>query len=75
MQYRTTSYAAHTFDTIYFEKNLQGDIIAVYNASGTKIGSYTYDAWSNMTVTTTSSNMKEQYQLAYEYICELVVDE
>ena len=56
MQYRTTSYAAHTFDTFYFEKNLQGDIIAVYNASGTKIGSYTYDAWGNMTVTTTSGN-------------------
>ena len=56
MQYRTTDYAAHTFDTFYFEKNLQGDIIAVYNADGEKIGSYTYDAWGNMTVTTTSGN-------------------
>ena len=26
MQYRTTSYAANTFDTFYFEKNLQGEI-------------------------------------------------
>ena len=50
MQYRTTSYAANTFDTFYFEKNLQGDIIAVYNASGVKVLSYTYDAWGNHTV-------------------------
>ena len=51
MQYRTTSYAAYTFDTFYFEKNLQGDIIAVYNASGVKVLSYTYDAWGNHTTT------------------------
>ena len=56
MQYRTTSYAAHTFDTFYFEKNLQGDIIAVYNASGTKIGSYIYDAWGNCTASVVSGN-------------------
>ena len=51
LQYRTKSYAANVFDTFYFEKNLQGDIIAVYNADGDKIGSYTYDAWGNCTVT------------------------
>lgn len=56
MQYRTISYAAHTFDTFYFEKNLQGDIIAVYNADGVKIGSYTYDAWGNCTVSVVSGN-------------------
>ena len=56
MQYRTTSYAAHVFDTFYFEKNLQGDIIAVYNADGDKIGSYTYDAWGNCTVSVVSGN-------------------
>ena len=56
LQYRTKSYAANVFDTFYFEKNLQGDIIAVYNASGEKIGSYTYDAWGNFTVTVESTN-------------------
>ena len=54
LQYRTKSYAANVFDTFYFEKNLQGDIIAVYNASGTKIGTYTYDAWGTCTVTVVS---------------------
>ena len=33
-----------------FEKNLQGDIVAVYSSSGTKLVSYTYDAWSKSTI-------------------------
>ena len=51
MQYRTSSYAQNVFDTFYFEKNLQGDIIAVYNASGTVMVYYEYDAWGNFTYT------------------------
>ena len=51
MQYRTSSMAEDVFETYYFEKNLQGDIIAVYNASGTKLVSYTYDAWGNCITT------------------------
>ena len=51
MQYRLTSYASNTFDTFYFEKNLQGDVVAVYNENGVKVLSYTYDAWGNHTVT------------------------
>ena len=51
MQYRTKSMAEGTFYTYLFEKNLQGDIIAVYNTSGTKLVSYVYDAWGNVTVT------------------------
>ena len=31
-----------------YEKNLQGDIVAIYNASGTKLVSYVYDAWGNV---------------------------
>ena len=45
MQYRTTSYAEGVFDTYWFEKNLQGDIVAVYNDAGTLLVTYTYDAW------------------------------
>ena len=40
MMYRTTSYAEDEFDVFWFEKNLQGDIVAVYNESGTKVASY-----------------------------------
>ncbi len=50
-RYRTPSYASEVFDGYLFEKNLQGDIVAVYNQSGTKVESYTYDAWGNCTTT------------------------
>ncbi len=39
LQYRNKTYGTYTFDTYYFEKNLQGDIIAIYTENGTKIGS------------------------------------
>ena len=54
MRYRTSSYSEGVFDEYLFEKNLQGDIVAIYNVSGTKLVSYTYDAWGK--VTTTYSN-------------------
>ena len=54
MRYRTSNYAEGVFDEFLFEKNLQGDVVAIYNASGTKLVSYTYDAWGK--VTTTYSN-------------------
>ena len=54
LQYRTDSYAANKFDTFFFEKNIFGDIVAIYNADGDKIGSYVYDAWGNCTVSTES---------------------
>ena len=48
-RYRTPSYASGVFDGYFFEKNLQGDIIAVYNQSGTKLVNYSYDAWGATT--------------------------
>jgi len=51
MMYRTTSYAEGAFDVFWYEKNLQGDIVAVYNESGTKVASYTYsNAWGKHSV-------------------------
>ena len=47
IKYRTPTYAENVYTCYFFEKNLQGDIVAIYNASGTKIGTYTYDAWGN----------------------------
>ena len=40
-----------TWQTYFFEKNLQGDVIAVYSDTGTKLISYRYDAWGNRTTT------------------------
>ena len=63
MQYRNKTYGTYTFDTYYFEKNLQGDIIAIYTENGTKIGSYTYDAWGNCTVSTESGTTTSQKRI------------
>ena len=44
-------YVANTWDTYFYEKNLQGDIIAVYDANGVKKISYLYNAWGAITTT------------------------
>ncbi len=61
MQFRTPSMAEGVFYTFWFEKNLQGDVVAVYNKGGTKIISYTYDAWGNMTSTTSNYTGNNRY--------------
>ena len=48
IKYRTPSYADGVYDCYFFEKNLQGDIVAIYNANAVKIATYTYDAWGNI---------------------------
>ena len=48
MQYRDLSDDEGSWDTYLYEKNLQGDIVAVYNTSGTKLVSYRYDAWGRI---------------------------
>ena len=51
MMYRTESYAEGSWDTFWFEKNLFGDIVSIYNELGTKVATYTYrDAWGNHSV-------------------------
>ena len=52
--YRNNADAWGVASYYFFDKNLQGDIVAIYNESGVKIGSYTYDAWGNFTVAQTA---------------------
>ena len=40
----------------YFVCNWRGDVIQIYNASGTLVGSYTYDAWGRVTENATSAD-------------------
>ena len=37
MMFHCVSYADNQWDTYFFEKNLQGDVVAVYDTSGTKL--------------------------------------
>ena len=47
MQYRTETMAEGDFDYFYYEKDLLGNVIGVYNESGYKLIEYSYDAWGN----------------------------
>ena len=40
--------------TYYFLKNLFGDVIAIYNSSGSQVASYAYDVWGNESYTYSS---------------------
>ena len=46
VKYNNTNY--------YYVTNLQGDVTAILNTSGTAVASYTYDAWGNILTTTGS---------------------
>ena len=54
MMYRTNAYSPNQWDVFWYEKNLQGDIVAIYSDAGTKLATYTYDAWGNHTVSYTN---------------------
>ena len=69
MQYHGATYAENVWDVFWYEKNIQGDIVAVYNQAGTKLISYTYDAWGNFITTyhngTSSSSIAAQNPFRY----------
>ena len=64
MLFRKDSYGLDVWDEYFFEKNLQGDIVSVYNSAGNEVVHYTYkDAWGNHSAgyTNISSNEGAQY--------------
>ena len=46
----------------YFLRNLQGDVIAIYDTNGVEVVSYSYDAWGNCTINSSTTN----YDLAHD---------
>ena len=45
MQYHGATYAEDAWDVFWYEKNIFGDIVAVYDDAGTKLIMYYYDAF------------------------------
>ena len=45
-----------TAQPYYYRRNPQGDVIEIYNQTGTKVGEYAYDAWGNFTIISGFSN-------------------
>lgn len=54
-----------TTTTYYFQRNLLGDVIGIYNASGTKVGGYAYDAWGNCTITLNTNGIAAKNPIRY----------
>ena len=50
-QYHKATNNTDTWEVYWYEKNLHGDIVAVYNSAGTKLVSYAYNAWGNFITT------------------------
>ena len=50
-----------TEEIFYFDKNIKGDVIALYNSSGAKIANYSYDSWGNCTTKTIVANNFSAY--------------
>ena len=49
----------------YYVTNLQGDVIAILNDSGTCVAEYSYDAWGNCTVTKATDTIAYDNPLRY----------
>ena len=41
-------YFTYNNETYYYEKNLQGDIVAILDANGNTVVEYTYDIWGKL---------------------------
>ena len=62
MVYTAVSGATTTY---YFMRNLFGDVIGIYNSSGTKVGGYAYDAWGNCTITLNTGGIAVRNPIRY----------
>jgi RHS repeat-associated protein len=49
----TTSGASNTY---YYDKNIRGDVLGIYDTNGTRIVKYSYDAWGNCTIDSSTTN-------------------
>ena len=77
MQYHGASYAEDVWDVYWYERNIFGDVVAVYDKAGTKLISYKYDAYGRAVSTqhnggysTTANNNPFRYR-GYYYDLDL----
>ena len=61
MQYSGSSAAG----TYYFQRNLLGDVIGIYDTSGAKVAGYAYDAWGNCTITLNANGIATKNPIRY----------
>ena len=56
-----------TANTYYFQRNLQGDVVAIYDTNGVLKAKYLYDIWGNCTISgeTTSYDVANANPIRY----------
>ena len=47
-RYRNSTFSESLFKNYIYGKNVQGDIIYIFNIEGDKVAEYSYDAWGNL---------------------------
>ena len=52
-------------DTYYFQRNLFGDVVGIYDVNGTKVGGYAYDAWGKCTITQNTKSVVTRNPIRY----------
>ncbi len=60
MQRRESGYSSTYWSTYWFEKNVFGDVVAVYDNWGYKLVEYIYDAWGNIVISSYMSGLSEE---------------
>ena len=75
-RYRLNTYEDDVWDTYWYVKNVQGDIVEIYSSAGVKLVTYKYDAWGNTTVaysnngaSTTAVNDSYHRSKKYKSLC------
>ena len=63
MLYRDSQDATGDFEIYWYEKNVQGDIVAVYDGTGNKLINYVYDACGNFYEGYTQANANSHARL------------
>ena len=46
-----------TSNTYYYDRNIRGDVIGIYDENGVRIVKYSYDAWGNCTIGSSTTNI------------------
>ena len=67
-KFRRASYAEGEYDLYFYEKNLHGDVIGIYDETGTKVVEYIYNAWGEVTTKyLTTQSLTALYQNPFRY--------
>ena len=52
-------------NTYYYDRNIRGDVIGIYDTNGNKVGGYVYDAWGNCTITLNTNGIATKNPIRY----------